>query len=51
MDEKVSHDDVHYVSHTEKNASGLPAPDLAEEGGRRSSVALNIVHNPLKVSK
>lgn len=27
-----------------------PEPDLTEQGGRRQSVALNIIENPLKVS-
>lgn len=49
-DEKVSADEVHYISHNEKNANDVSPPDLAEEAGRRGSVALNIVENPLKVS-
>lgn len=49
-DEKVSADEVQYVSHNEKNANDVSPPDLAEEAGRRGSVALNIVENPLKVS-
>jgi hypothetical protein len=35
----------------EKTATEHHEPDLAETGGRRSSVALNIVQNPLKVSR
>lgn len=38
------------VSHNEKNVAHASEPELAETGGRRKSVALNIVENPLKVS-
>lgn len=39
-----------YTSHHEKNASPPEYNDLSEQAGRRGSVALNIVENPLKVS-
>lgn len=38
------------VSHNEKSPPPYNTPNLAEAGGRRKSVALNIVENPLKVS-
>lgn len=39
------------ISHNEKAAIEAGQPDLSETAGRRkSSVALNIVENPLKVS-
>ena len=39
------------TSHDEKNEHDVERrPSLAESTGRRRSVALNIVHNPLKVS-
>lgn len=53
--EKEAHYD-HYdeVNKTEpltnKESPGSSEPDLAETGGRRQSVALNIVENPLQVS-
>lgn len=52
MSEKTSDDEVAYTSHNEKNANQefKPAFD-PEETGRRQSVALNIVENPLKVSR
>lgn len=37
-------------SHDEKNAAQGPTPELANTDGRRKSVALNIVENPLTVS-
>ncbi|KAK5937775.1 hypothetical protein PMZ80_009904 [Knufia obscura] len=36
------------VSHNEKSPPPYNTPNLAEAGGRRKSVALNIVENPLK---
>ncbi|KAF7192034.1 Polyol transporter 5 [Pseudocercospora fuligena] len=47
--EKIS-DEVQYTTHNEKNAvqDGPPSYNVAEESGRRASVALNIVENPLK---
>ena len=39
------------VAQDEKHSAGVPQTELADaSGGRRKSVALNIVHNPLKVS-
>lgn len=46
MNEKEFSDHVD-VSHHEKNAAQA---ELADPGGRRKSIALNIVENPLKVS-
>ncbi|EME88793.1 uncharacterized protein MYCFIDRAFT_51227 [Pseudocercospora fijiensis CIRAD86] len=48
--EKIS-DDVQYTTHNEKNGIQDAPPsykNVAEESGRRASVALNIVENPLK---
>ncbi|KAL8731233.1 MAG: hypothetical protein Q9181_004361 [Wetmoreana brouardii] len=42
--------DIAYVSHDEKYAAHTPEAGLAEMVGRRRSVALNIVENPLKRS-
>ena len=36
-------------SHDEKNVARTPEPEMADSAGRRKSVALNIVENPLKV--
>ena len=36
-------------SHDEKRMAQAPEPELADATGRRQSVALNIVENPLKV--
>lgn len=36
-------------SYDEKRAGRAPEPELADATGRRQSVALNIVENPLKV--
>lgn len=36
-------------SHDEKNVARPPEPEMADPAGRRKSVALNIVQNPLKV--
>jgi hypothetical protein len=47
MAEKTA-SDVNDVSHDEKN--GINDRELVEETGRRQSVALNIVENPLQVS-
>ena len=38
-------------SHDEKHVAQAPEPELADATGRRQSVALNIVENPLKVSR
>jgi hypothetical protein len=38
------------VIHDEKHAAQSPIPDLDGTAGRRKSVALNIIENPLKVS-
>ncbi len=46
MDDKLSHD----VDHDEKKGISPTEPDMVETGGRRGSVALNIVENPLTVS-
>ncbi|KAK0824509.1 hypothetical protein LTR91_026089 [Friedmanniomyces endolithicus] len=43
MDDKLSHD----VDHDEKKGISPTEPDMVETGGRRGSVALNIVENPL----
>ena len=37
-----------YDGHDEKS-SETHKPELSEEGGRRKSVALNIIENPLRV--
>jgi hypothetical protein len=43
--------DVVYASHNEQEKpSHAPEPELVDTTGRRQSVALNIVENPLKVS-
>lgn len=44
MDDKSSPD-----SPNEKEMIGAPEPEKADLSGRRQSVALNIVENPLKV--
>lgn len=49
MTEKTS-TDIADISHDEKLADQALQPELADENGRRKSVALNIVENPLKVS-
>lgn len=49
MDEKESTDNG-YAPHDEKEAHWPPEPEMADPAGRRMSVALNIVENPLKVS-
>lgn len=49
MTEKISSAENSDVSHDEKNAFESTAPDYADVTGRRKSVALNIVENPLKV--
>jgi hypothetical protein len=46
--EKV--DDVAYTAHDENAATKESAPEVAADTGRRGSVALNIVENPLRVS-
>ena len=38
------------VAHHDKETLEARQPSVAESGGRRISVALNIVENPLKVS-
>lgn len=50
MADKVT-PEVEYASHNEKGAAHHQdhEPELADADGRRHSVALNIVHNPLKV--
>lgn len=48
MDEKVA-PDAAFNSHDEKNVQP-PTPELVETAGRRKSIALNLVENPLKVS-
>ena len=37
------------VSHNEKDTIREPEPEKGDASGRRQSVALNIVQNPLKV--
>lgn len=55
MSDKSSSDN-NYAAHAEKNEKhggldvGVGNENLAETGGRRGSVALNIVENPLKAS-
>jgi len=56
-DEKVSASpDAGYTSHNESSQNGNEKfaqdtqPDIISSSGRRQSVALNIVENPLKVS-
>lgn len=44
---EVDNDTTHNEKHTLHDAKET---DLSETAGRRASVALNIVHNPLKVS-
>lgn len=48
MSEKVATDE--YVSHDEKNAAPALSSEFKDTAGRKRSVALNIVENPLKVS-
>lgn len=43
--------DIAGVSHNEKNGHREPEPEMADASGRRQSVALNVVQNPLKVSR
>lgn len=49
-DDKVT-PEIDYTSHNEKTTALHQdhEPELADSDGRRHSVALNIVHNPLKV--
>ena len=50
MDKDLS-SDIGQVPYDEKNSSGAMKPEVdQDEGGRRGSVALNIVENPLKVN-
>jgi hypothetical protein len=53
MTEKIDNSDIsHDEKQDEKNEfDGIRRPSLAESAGRRRSVALNIVQNPLKVSE
>lgn len=37
------------VSHNEKNTTRGSEPEMGDASGRRQSVALNVVTNPLKV--
>lgn len=46
MTEKAA-SDVAYASHKEEKGA---EPDLVNDARRQPSVALNIVHNPLKVN-
>lgn len=46
MTEKASTD----IYHDETKGAQATKPELADAAGRRGSVALNIVENPLKVS-
>jgi len=51
MSDKLSAEVEHDTSHNEKhNLHDTKETDLTEIGGRRASVALNIVENPLKVN-
>jgi hypothetical protein len=51
MSDKLSAEVDHDATHNEKhNIHDTQETDLSETAGRRASVALNIVHNPLKVS-
>ena len=54
MGDKVSNDKEFNGAHDEKTPNWPPeengSPDLNETAGRRKSVALNVVENPLKVS-
>ena len=49
MAEKAYTENVH-VSHDEKDALQDRQPSMADAAGRRKSIAMNIVENPLKVS-
>lgn len=51
MSDKLSADIDNDTSHHEekKPYTDAKVPDLSETGGRRASVALNIVENPLQV--
>ncbi|KAL8687593.1 MAG: hypothetical protein Q9218_006281 [Villophora microphyllina] len=49
MSEKAFADNA-YASSDEKNGALKPEPEMADAAGRRKSVALNIVENPLKRS-
>ena len=51
MSDKLSAEVDQDASHNEKhNLHDTKETDLSETAGRRASVALNIVENPLKVS-
>jgi len=51
MSDKLSAEVDHDTSHNEKhNLHDTKETDLSETAGRRASVALNIVENPLKVN-
>jgi hypothetical protein len=49
MSDKLSADVDHDTTHNEKHTIH-DTKDLSETAGRRASVALNIVQNPLKVN-
>lgn len=51
MADKVT-PEAEFASHNEKTAAHQQdhEPELADSDGRRHSVAMNIVHNPLQVS-
>ena len=54
MSDKASSDNADVSHHDEKNGvfgadNTKPEEHLAEAGGRRQSVALNVVENPLRV--
>ena len=49
MTEKATTEDIG-ATYDEKKVADAPEPELADLAGRRRSVALNIVENPLKVS-
>ena len=50
MSDKLSADLDNDVHHNEKPQLDSKGVDLTETAGRRASVALNIVENPLQVS-
>lgn len=50
MSDKLSADLDNDVHHNEKPQLESKGVDLTETAGRRASVALNIVENPLQVS-
>lgn len=49
-DEKIAVDKEHATYNEKATLSNQPELEYAEDTGRRQSVALNIIENPLRVS-